>query len=367
MARGRPPRSPRPLGRHQPADLGPPGRVEAPRPPTGPPGSRSQSATGASASRPDVAEALAARHHARPAAGPASATSATRRVLPDARRRRGRATRPGRPAAAARHSVRQQAELRLTGRRAAPRPTRRGRRRAGRPPGGRAAGPRAGHQALERLRVAASGHDAQLALQHRRAVVVGADRAGPVAQVGLQLHQRAVADLLQRLQLDPAARGIHRPGQVAGRAPGSRRAGRTGPRTAARAPTGPRAASRRTRRAAGRPGTRRRRRRAWPRTASSSPAAAAASAASRSTSKTRRSTRQVVGVAPAQVAGRDDQRAARRPAPGAAGAARGAGWSAPARRSESGQNSPAIRCRGCGDPACTARNATRATARDERA
>jgi hypothetical protein len=46
-------------------------------------------------------------------------------------------------------------------------------------------------------------------------VVVGADRAGPVSQLGLQLHQGAVAGLLQRLQLKPAPRHIHRPGQVA--------------------------------------------------------------------------------------------------------------------------------------------------------
>ncbi len=45
-------------------------------------------------------------------------------------------------------------------------------------------------------------------------MVVGADRTGPVAQVGLQQHQGAVAGLLQRLQLDPAAGGIHRSGQV---------------------------------------------------------------------------------------------------------------------------------------------------------
>jgi hypothetical protein len=45
-------------------------------------------------------------------------------------------------------------------------------------------------------------------------VVVGADGAGPVAQLGLQLHQGAVADLLQRLQLNPAARHLHRPSQV---------------------------------------------------------------------------------------------------------------------------------------------------------
>ncbi len=44
--------------------------------------------------------------------------------------------------------------------------------------------------------------------------MVGADRTGAVAQIGLQPHQRAIAGLLQRLQLDPAAGGIRRSGQV---------------------------------------------------------------------------------------------------------------------------------------------------------
>ena len=51
-------------------------------------------------------------------------------------------------------------------------------------------------------------------------MMVGAYRAGPVTQIGLPLHQGAVADLLQRLELDPAARHIDGPGQVA--VPGSR-------------------------------------------------------------------------------------------------------------------------------------------------
>ena len=46
-------------------------------------------------------------------------------------------------------------------------------------------------------------------------MVVGAHGTGTVAQVGLQQHQGAIAGLLQRLQLDPAAGGIHRSGQVA--------------------------------------------------------------------------------------------------------------------------------------------------------
>ena len=71
-----------------------------------------------------------------------------------------------------------------------------------------------GHQALECLPRRRARDDAELTLQDRSAVVVGADRAGPVAQVGLQQHQGAIAGLLQRLQLDPAAGGIHRSGQV---------------------------------------------------------------------------------------------------------------------------------------------------------
>ena len=45
-------------------------------------------------------------------------------------------------------------------------------------------------------------------------MVVGADRAGAVAQVSLELHQRAIAGLLERLQLDPPPGGIHCPGQI---------------------------------------------------------------------------------------------------------------------------------------------------------
>ena len=70
------------------------------------------------------------------------------------------------------------------------------------------------HQALERPARRGVRRDAELALQHRRAMVVGADGPGPVAHIGLQLHQGAIADLLQRLQLDPAPGRLHRPGQV---------------------------------------------------------------------------------------------------------------------------------------------------------
>jgi len=45
-------------------------------------------------------------------------------------------------------------------------------------------------------------------------VVVRTDGPRAVAQIGLQLHQGAIADLLQRLQLNPATRGIHCAGQV---------------------------------------------------------------------------------------------------------------------------------------------------------
>ena len=51
-------------------------------------------------------------------------------------------------------------------------------------------------------------------------MMVGTHRTGPVAQIRLQPHQGPVADLLQWLQADPAARNLHRPGQVA--VPGSR-------------------------------------------------------------------------------------------------------------------------------------------------
>ena len=81
----------------------------------------------------------------------------------------------------------------------------------GRPPY-RRAGMR--HQALERPARRGVRRDTELALQHRRAMVVGADGASPVTQIGLQLHQDAIADFLQRLQLDPVPGRIHRSGQV---------------------------------------------------------------------------------------------------------------------------------------------------------
>lgn len=44
--------------------------------------------------------------------------------------------------------------------------------------------------------------------------MVGAERARAIAKIGLEPHQGAVADLLQRLQLDPAPGGFHGSGQV---------------------------------------------------------------------------------------------------------------------------------------------------------
>jgi hypothetical protein len=102
----------------------------------------------------------------------------------------------------------------------------RGRRQSG------AAGPRAGggrrpgrrvslsHQALKHFARPEIRGDAELALEHRGAVVVGADGPGPVTQVRLQFHQPAIADLLQRLQLYPAPGGLHSTGQVTGSRPG---------------------------------------------------------------------------------------------------------------------------------------------------
>ena len=68
-------------------------------------------------------------------------------------------------------------------------------------------------------RVAGSGMHAELALEHRSAVVVGTHRTGPVAQVSLQQHQVPVADFLQWLQLDPAPGRRAPPPQVTGSRP----------------------------------------------------------------------------------------------------------------------------------------------------
>ena len=67
---------------------------------------------------------------------------------------------------------------------------------------------------LERLLRRRVRDDTEFAFQDRSALMVGAHRPGTVAQIGLPLHQGAMADLLQRLELDPAARHIDGPGQV---------------------------------------------------------------------------------------------------------------------------------------------------------
>ena len=199
-------------------------------------------------------------------------------------------------------------------------------------------------------RVASSGLDAQLALQHRGAAVVGADGSGAVAQVGLELHQRAVADLLQRLQPDPRRAASQRPGQVARRRPAASQTSahssthwclqlgpgveqpvvvQAGQQVAAGTPRAAASAC-----AQGAP--RRRRPPARPR---------------RSTSKARTSTRRGRGVAPAQVLGGHPRHGLVAQRRGAGGAARGAGWSAPARRWSPART--ARRCAGavCGTPA----------------
>ena len=50
-------------------------------------------------------------------------------------------------------------------------------------------------------------------------MVVGTDRPGQVAQVSLEQHQVAVADFLERLQLDPTPRHLRGTGQVTGPCP----------------------------------------------------------------------------------------------------------------------------------------------------
>ena len=329
MAREPAPRSPRPpAGSSRPTSARQTGSSAAAAAWTA--GVRSQSATGASASRPDVPKHWLLATTA-PCSRASAAISATRRVFPTPAPPRTSA-RPGRPAAAARHASWSTAELARPAdelRRGPPGASRRRARPSGRS-GRRAA--RVGHQALECLPRRRVRDHAELALQHRGAVVVGADRPGPVAQVGLQQHQGAVADLLQRLQLDPAARRLRRPGQVARPRPrraeqvaqvralpvelrpgleqpvvvlagqqvalvlgqGRGRRGR-GPPRHRRPPPPPAPPAARRRRRAGRRGRSRCR-------ASTDPG----------TSRPAR---------------------ARRPAPGAGDAARGAGWSAPARRS----------------------------------
>ena len=167
------------------------------------------------------------RPRRRPAV-PGRASSATSRVLPTpgvtADQHDGRAARRPRRASA---SAAVRAPLR--GPRAAPRPARSARA------GGRAAAagaaPARRQPAQRRARVASSGLDAQLALQHGGAAVVGAHGPGAVAQIGLDRHQRAVARLLERAPAEPAAGRPAAPRPSSPPASGSRRPGRTARRT----------------------------------------------------------------------------------------------------------------------------------------
>jgi hypothetical protein len=64
-------------------------------------------------------------------------------------------------------------------------------------------GIRAGEQPVQGRAGRLGRDDAELAFEDRRAAVVGADRARPVAGVGLQGHQGPVAGFLQRAEQDP--------------------------------------------------------------------------------------------------------------------------------------------------------------------
>ena len=68
------------------------------------------------------------------------------------------------------------------------------------------------HEGVAQLAGGRVGRDPQLLLQHVGAVVVRAQRPGPVALRGLQAHQVAVRRLVERVQGDPAAGRPH--GQV---------------------------------------------------------------------------------------------------------------------------------------------------------
>jgi hypothetical protein len=61
--------------------------------------------------------------------------------------------------------------------------------------------------------------DAQLPLQYRGAAVVGAHRARPVTEAGLQFHHGAIADLLEWPQLGAAAGDVDRSRQIAAAGP----------------------------------------------------------------------------------------------------------------------------------------------------
>ena len=199
-------------GRQQALHLGPPHRVDRRQRRRGRP---------ACAASPPPERARAARRCRSTGRRPprrrprraSSASSAINRDLPTPGSPRSR-TSPGRPSAAARQRPRRARSSRARPTNRRPPPT------SGRSTGSgvaATAGPDRGQQPVQRGAGERVGLDAQLALQDRRAVVVGAHRARAVALVALQLHQRAVAGLLQRAQLHAAAGGVDRSGQVAGR------------------------------------------------------------------------------------------------------------------------------------------------------
>ena len=189
--------------------------------------------------------------------------------------------------------------------------------------------------------------------------MVRADGPGPVAQIRLQLHQGAIADLFKGLELNPAPGGFQRPGEVTCSRPrGEYQVAQVHAlalelRPGLKQPVFVYAGQQLTPVRGGRRGC-------MHQDPSSSPAASAARADARSMSKTRRSTRHVVvsrqhrslGVTTSEGS---SPRTWRR-------------WCNSLRRFvsacasvDSGQSRPAIRCLGCGDPACTARKATKAT------
>jgi hypothetical protein len=61
----------------------------------------------------------------------------------------------------------------------------------------------------------------QLVVQDLGALVERADGAHPVARVGLQLHERPISDLLERLEADPASSVVDGLAEVADTAPAS--------------------------------------------------------------------------------------------------------------------------------------------------
>ena len=176
-------------------------------------GVRSQSATGARASRPDVPKHWAMATTA-PCRRAISAMSATRRVFPTPAPPRTMAM-PGCPDVADAPEVWSTPSFAVIVRRALRRQIRSARARAGsgdRPVvSGALSRTSSRSQGLAGRRV---GDDAELALEYGRAVVVGADGGRPVADVGLQLHQGSVAVFLQWLQGDPAPGDRYRACQI---------------------------------------------------------------------------------------------------------------------------------------------------------